>query len=238
MRRSTGQGSGRSPNSCSPTCSSSLVRPFLRAAPISVFSVTSPAKRRARRRASHPFPMRVQPTCGTRQKRRFRTAGSTGSGMRTATVISLSSLQTMYFHTVGMNTTLSVNVPPAATGQFDTADVELLQQFGGWYASAFKTNLAHGQPASADSTWSTGGFDATRAIDDDVCTYWAAASGTTSARLEVTPASGRGLQHHQHPGTDRARESVRPRTTSKSNRMGRGIAAPWTRLARSSRAAS
>jgi alpha-L-fucosidase len=26
-------------------------------------------------------------------------------------------------------------------------------------------------------------------VDDDLCTYWAAASGSTSGRLEVTPAS-------------------------------------------------
>jgi alpha-L-fucosidase len=28
-----------------------------------------------------------------------------------------------------------------------------------------------------------------KAVDGDLCTYWAAASGKTSARLEVTPAS-------------------------------------------------
>jgi alpha-L-fucosidase len=105
------------------------------------------------------------------------------------TVISLSSLQATYFHTVGMNTTLSVNVPPAERGQFDMPDVELLQQFGAWYSSTFKTNLARGQTVSADSTWQSGGFDATRAVDDDICTYWAAATGTSSARLEVTAAS-------------------------------------------------
>ena len=42
---------------------------------------------------------------------------------------------------------------------------------------------------SADSVWSEPGFDATRAVDDDVCTYWAAARGATTGRIEVTPSS-------------------------------------------------
>jgi alpha-L-fucosidase len=103
-----------------------------------------------------------------------------------STIISLKSLQTIYFNTVGMNTTLILNVPPATTGQFDTPDTALLRDFGTWYASLHKTNLVRGQPISADSTWEKAGFDAAKVVDDDVCTYWAAASGKTSARLEVT----------------------------------------------------
>ena len=45
-------------------------------------------------------------------------------------VILLANLQSIYFTTVGMNTTLILNVPPATTGQFDTPDLNLLGQFG------------------------------------------------------------------------------------------------------------
>jgi alpha-L-fucosidase len=103
--------------------------------------------------------------------------------------MSLSSMLSVYFNTVGMNCTLAFNVPPTTTGQFDVADVDLLQQFGAWYSALYSTNLLKGQPATADSTWASAGFAAGKAVDGDVCTYWAAASGTTSARLEVTPAS-------------------------------------------------
>jgi alpha-L-fucosidase len=106
-----------------------------------------------------------------------------------STIISLKALQTVYFTTVGMNTTLILNVPPSTTGQFDTPETNLLGAFGTWYASLYKTNLVRGQPISADSTWENTGFDAAKVVDDDVCTYWAAASGKTSARLEVTPSS-------------------------------------------------
>ena len=105
------------------------------------------------------------------------------------TVISLKALQSIYFTSVGMNTTLNLNVPPAATGQLDSPDVSLLQQFGTWYTSLYQTNLVRRQRATADTTWATPGFDAAKAVDDDICTYWAAASGSTSARIEVTPDS-------------------------------------------------
>jgi alpha-L-fucosidase len=105
------------------------------------------------------------------------------------TVKSLVELQNDYFNTVGMNATLILNVPPANTGQFDALDIHLLEDFGAWREALYKTNLLRGQPATADTTWAPSGFEAARALDDDLCTYWAAASGKTSARLQVTPNS-------------------------------------------------
>ncbi|HEX7508951.1 MAG TPA: alpha-L-fucosidase, partial [Polyangia bacterium] len=103
--------------------------------------------------------------------------------------IALSDMQKNYFQTVGMNCTFNFNVPPSNTGEFDPKDIALLQQFGTWYSGLYKTNLLKGQPVTADSTWTAAGFEAAKAVDDDLCTYWAAASGKTSAQLTVTPAS-------------------------------------------------
>jgi len=103
--------------------------------------------------------------------------------------IALSDMQKNYFQTVGMNCTFNFNVPPSNTGELDPKDITLLQQFGTWYNGLYKNNLLKGQPAIADSTWSAAGFEASKAVDDDLCTYWAAASGKTSAQLTVTPAS-------------------------------------------------
>jgi alpha-L-fucosidase len=105
-------------------------------------------------------------------------------------IISVAHMQDVYFQSIGMNCTLLFNVPPSKTGEFSPADLSLLQQFAQWYAALYKTNLAKGQSVTADSTWATAGFEASKAVDDDICTYWAAASGKTSGRLEVTlPAS-------------------------------------------------
>jgi alpha-L-fucosidase len=99
-------------------------------------------------------------------------------------------MQDIYFQTIGMNCTLIFNVPPSKTGEFSPADLSLLQQFAQWYGALYKTNIAKGQSVTADTTWATAGFEANKAVDDDICTYWAAASGKTSGRLEVTlPAS-------------------------------------------------
>jgi len=103
--------------------------------------------------------------------------------------IALADMQNNYFQTVGMNCTFNFNVPPSNTGEFDPKDIALLQQFGTWYNNLYKTNLLKGQPATADSTWSAAGFEAGKAVDDDLCTYWAAASGKTSGTLTLTPAS-------------------------------------------------
>jgi alpha-L-fucosidase len=104
-------------------------------------------------------------------------------------VISLGTLQSDYVTTVGRNTTLVVNVPPDRTGQLDAPDVELLRQFGTWYAALYNNDLVQGKSVTADTTWENPGFDAAKAVDGNVCTYWAAANGRTFARLEVTPGS-------------------------------------------------
>ena len=104
-------------------------------------------------------------------------------------VISLKSLQTLYFNSVGFNTTLRFNVPPSNTGQFDATDVTLLHDFATWYAALYKTNLVKGQSVTADSTWPAPGFEASKALDDDLSTYWAASGGVRSGRLEVSFAT-------------------------------------------------
>jgi len=105
------------------------------------------------------------------------------------TPMPLSNMQSIYFTSVGMNSTLIFNVPPSNTGAFDSKDVTLLQQFGSWYSGLYQTDALKGQPTTPDSTWATAGFGGDKAVDDDVCTYWAAASGKTSGRLEIDPPS-------------------------------------------------
>jgi len=101
----------------------------------------------------------------------------------------LNNMQSIYFTSVAMNSTLIFNVPPSNTGAFDPKDVTLLQQFGSWYSTLYQTDALKGQPTSPDSTWATAGFGGDKAVDDNVCTYWSAAAGKTSGRLEIDPAS-------------------------------------------------
>jgi len=105
------------------------------------------------------------------------------------TPMPLSNMQSIYFTSVGMNSTLIFNVPPSNTGAFDPNDVTLLQQFGSWYSTLYQSDALEGQPTTPDSTWTTAGFGGDKAVDGDVCTYWAAATGKTSGRLEIDPPS-------------------------------------------------
>jgi alpha-L-fucosidase len=102
--------------------------------------------------------------------------------------VSLKSLQSIYFKTVGMNASLRVNAPPSTSGQIDDEGVKLLADFGAWLSSLYKNDLAKGRPVVADSTWAAG-FGAANATDGDVCSYWAAAKDKTTGRLEVAPST-------------------------------------------------
>ncbi len=97
--------------------------------------------------------------------------------MPIGSVISLPSLQTTYFEYVGMNTTLILNVPPATTGQFDAPDVKLLQDFADLVHVALQDKPSSKPAGDGRLNVDQCGFDATKAVDDDICTYWAAASG-------------------------------------------------------------
>jgi alpha-L-fucosidase len=103
-------------------------------------------------------------------------------------VIPLVQMQSIYFTTVGRNTTLMFNIAPTTGGRLEPAEVELLRQFGDWQRNLYRTNLLRDQPIVADTTWASPGFEANKALDDDLCTSWAAGGEATSARLEVAPA--------------------------------------------------
>jgi len=106
-----------------------------------------------------------------------------------SSAIPLSQMQSIYFTTVGRNATLMFNIAPATSGLLDQQELELLRQFGSWYRDLYRTNLLRGQPVVADTTWASPGFEASRALDDDLCTSWTADAAATAARLEVTPRS-------------------------------------------------
>ena len=106
-----------------------------------------------------------------------------------SSAIPLGQMQSIYFTSVGRNATLMFNVAPATSGLLDQQELESAATVGTWYRNLYRTNLLRGQPVVADTTWASPGWDATQALDDDLCTSWAADGAATSARLEVTPRS-------------------------------------------------
>ncbi|HVT09187.1 MAG TPA: alpha-L-fucosidase [Polyangia bacterium] len=96
-------------------------------------------------------------------------------------------LVTMYMNAVGRNSVMRLNVPPNTAGLLPDPDVAALGQFGADVAALYRANLAEGRPSTADSTFDGGpAYQAASAVDGNPTTYWAAAAGARSARLEVS----------------------------------------------------
>jgi len=101
-------------------------------------------------------------------------------------VKTLDQLVGFYFDSVGRNSLLRLNVPPDSRGLLADPDVAVLNQFGPAIAALYRTNVAAGQPATADSVFQDlAAYAAASAVDGNLDTFWAAAAGQTSARLEI-----------------------------------------------------
>jgi len=97
---------------------------------------------------------------------------------------SLSALTDIFFNTVGRNSVLILNIPPNTSGVLAAPDVARVGQLGAALKGLFATNLAAGRTATADSMLAAG-YEPARALDGNLDTFWAAAPGTTSGRLEI-----------------------------------------------------
>jgi len=106
---------------------------------------------------------------------------------------SLEDLLDIYFKSVGRNCVLLLNVPPTRDGLLDAADVERLYELRAALDAIFSADLAAGARASASNV--RGGsrdFEAARALDNDLDSYWATDDSVLSAVLELelgTPAT-------------------------------------------------
>jgi alpha-L-fucosidase len=101
-------------------------------------------------------------------------------------VKTLSDLMTTYMDSVGHNSLMRLDVPPNTQGLFADPDVAVLSQFGAALSDLYRTNVAAGRPVTADSVFDDApAHAAAMIVDGKLDTFWAAAEGATSARLEV-----------------------------------------------------
>ena len=101
-------------------------------------------------------------------------------------VKTVAELVDLYVDTVGRNSLLRLNVPPDTRGLLADPDVAVLNQLGPAIAALYRTNVAAGRSASADSVFEElRPYAAAAAVDGKAETFWAAAAGRTSARLEI-----------------------------------------------------
>lgn len=99
-------------------------------------------------------------------------------------VRSASNLMQLYLTSVGRNSKLLLNVPPAPDGRWHANDVRALEAFAARRRDAFGRDLAAGARVIASSQGP--GHSATRLVDGDAASWWGAAPGVTTAAVELT----------------------------------------------------
>lgn len=91
----------------------------------------------------------------------------------------------LYFNSVGKGSSFLLNVPPDRRGLIHENDVIAMTGFKKALDQMFSKNLADGAKITADSNRGAG-FEASRVVDNDPKTYWAAPDGKLDATLELT----------------------------------------------------
>jgi alpha-L-fucosidase len=99
-------------------------------------------------------------------------------------VRSQAELITMYFNSIGRNTTWLLNFPVDKRGLIHENDVSQLQKVTELIKDQFPDNLTIGAKAEASNVRGTG-YEADRAIDGDKNTYWATKDEVNEASLTI-----------------------------------------------------
>jgi len=97
---------------------------------------------------------------------------------------SLSRLAYIYKNSVGINANLLFNVSPDTRGLIPDVDIARLNEFKNYLDTTFGNDLAQGAVATASNSRGAG-FEASKVLDDDKSTYWAASDGVTNATLTL-----------------------------------------------------
>ncbi|MEL6843603.1 MAG: discoidin domain-containing protein, partial [Bacteroidota bacterium] len=106
-------------------------------------------------------------------------------------VKTLSRLVDIYYHSIGRNANLLLNIPVDRTGQIHPADSARLMELKAVIEADFREDLARGQNASADQvrglTKETMNLESVygpdKVVDGDPSTYWTTADSITRANL-------------------------------------------------------
>ena len=99
------------------------------------------------------------------------------------TVKTPSQLVDLYYRSVGRNAVFLLNLPPNRDGLFADKDVASLKKFKEILDKTFKENLVAGAKVTASSQFAK--FSSDNLTDNDVNSYWAAATDKRQASLEI-----------------------------------------------------
>lgn len=100
-------------------------------------------------------------------------------------VKSLPHLLDIYYHSVGRNASLLLNVPADKRGRIADEDIERLVAFKSALDADFRTNLAQGATARANSERGSN-FNAGKVLDNDPQTFWGTPDSCRQGTLTFT----------------------------------------------------
>lgn len=102
-------------------------------------------------------------------------------------VKSLDKLIDIWFHSVGMNGNLILNIPPDQRGLIHENDVQRLMEFKAFRERAFGHNLAEMATAAASNHRGNDAvYDAANVLDNDTQSYWATDDEVAEAFVEIS----------------------------------------------------
>ncbi|MBC7921743.1 MAG: alpha-L-fucosidase [Ferruginibacter sp.] len=99
-------------------------------------------------------------------------------------VKSLRQLLDVYYHSVGRNGVMLLNIPPDRRGLFHPTDVARLKELRTVLDETFRTNLVKGAQAKANQESKP--FNAANVLDGNPDTHWLLPEGQTSGALDIT----------------------------------------------------
>ena len=109
-------------------------------------------------------------------------------------VKSVDHLMNIYYSSVGRNSNLLLNVPPARTGRIHANDSTRLMEFRRAMDEAFANDLTKGASISATQVrGKSDKFSASNLLNDDYDSYWATNDDQTTASIEIDLGSEKAL---------------------------------------------
>jgi len=110
---------------------------------------------------------------------------------------SLSTLQTLYYNSIGNDANVLLNLMPDNRGIIPDDQINLLKKWNNWIDSTFTKNLAKGATAEASSQ--VVGHEADKIIDNKRHTYWMPSGtwtiGTSTATVTFTLPAAQSFDH-------------------------------------------
>ena len=95
-------------------------------------------------------------------------------------------LMDTYYHSIGRNATLLLNIPIMPNGLIHPKDEKMAFEFGKAVKASFAVNLAESMNANASNVrGNEKEFGAAKVLDSDKDTYWATDDGVTTASLTI-----------------------------------------------------